>query len=71
MIVEIQEETTHLLPNLLFSYPPKTNQATLADGFASNEAFYKKDMTSTLTEKVRRNNNIVVETQGAIIITSQ
>jgi len=56
---------------LTFSYPPKTNQATLADGFASNEAFYKKDMTSTLTEKVRRNNNIVVETQGAIIITSQ
>lgn len=56
---------------LTFSYPPKTNQATLADGFSSNEAFYKKDMTSTLTEKVRRNNNIVVETQGAIVITSQ
>tara|TARA_B100000795_G_scaffold181422_1_gene137484 strand:+ start:126 stop:1010 length:885 start_codon:yes stop_codon:yes gene_type:complete len=52
-----------------FVYPPRNSNPTLVDGFISSEKFYVKDMTKTLSEKVRRNNNIVIETQGAVIIT--
>jgi hypothetical protein len=34
-------------------------------------AFVKENMEDRLKEKVRRNNNLVVEIQGAVIITSQ
>ena len=43
----------------------------MEDGFVSNEAFYNKDMSATLERKVKRNNNIVIETQGAVIITKK
>ena len=56
---------------LTFVYPPRSLNATLVDGFISNEMFYEKDMTSTLSQKVKRNNNLVIETQGAVIITKQ
>ena len=56
---------------LTFVYPPRSLNATLVDGFISNEMFYEKDMTSTLSQKVKRNNNLVIETQGAVVITKQ
>jgi len=34
-------------------------------------AFVKENMEDKLKEKVRRNNNLVVEIQGAVIITSK
>ena len=54
-----------------FIYPPRNSTPSLADGFMSKEKFYVKDMTSTLSEKVKRNNNLVIETQGAVVITKQ
>ncbi len=56
---------------LTFIYPPKENKPTLQDGLVSNVAFEKKNMKNTLKEKVRRNNNIVIEVQGSVIVTSQ
>ena len=56
---------------LIFVYPPRSNQSSMEDGFVSNEAFYNKDMSATLERKVKRNNNIVIETQGAVIITKK
>jgi hypothetical protein len=56
---------------LTFIYPPKENKPTLQDGLVSNVAFEKENMKNTLKEKVRRNNNIVIEVQGSVIVTSQ
>jgi hypothetical protein len=54
-----------------FVYPPRNEKPSLDEDFISDEAFYKRDMTSTLEEKVKRNNDIIIETQGAIIVTSK
>ena len=56
---------------ITFVHPPRNSNPSLVDGFLSSQAFYKKDMTSTLVEKVKRNNDIIIETQGAIIVTSK
>ncbi len=56
---------------LLFFYPPKENSKTLQDGLVSNLAFEKENMEHKLKEKVRRSNNMVVEIQGSIIVTSK
>ena len=56
---------------LLFVYPPREDKLTLADGFTSNIAFEKKNMKASLKDKVRRNNNLAVEIQGAVVITSK
>ena len=56
---------------LSFVYPPRENKPTLKDGLVSNVAFVKENMENKLKGKVRRNNNLVVEIQGAIIITSK
>ena len=56
---------------ITFVYPPRNSNLSLSDGFLSSQAFYKKDMTKTLSEKVKRNNNIAIETQGAVVITVQ
>jgi len=56
---------------LTFTHPPRENKSTLADGLTSNEAFVKKDMQASLKEKVRRNNNLAVEIQGAITFTAK
>ena len=56
---------------LTFAYPPRNNKQTLLDGVVAQEAFVKKNMKDTLKDKVRRNNNLAVEIQGAIIITSK
>ena len=39
------------------------------DGLTSDVAFVKANMQDKLKDKVRRNNNLVVEIQGAVIIT--
>ena len=56
---------------ITFVYPPRNSKPSLIDGFMSTEKYYVKDITSTLSEKVKRNNNIAIETQGAVIITVQ
>ena len=56
---------------LSFLYPPKETKPTLADGFISEEQFVKENMEEKLKEKVRRNNDLVVEIQGSVIITSK
>lgn len=56
---------------LTFTHPPRENKSTLADGLTSNEAFVKKDMQASLKDKVRRNNNLAVEIQGAITFTAK
>ena len=55
---------------LSFVFPPRENKPTAVDGL-SDEIFYKEDMEHKLSDKVRRNNNLVVEVQGAVIITSK
>ena len=56
---------------LTFTHPPKENKPTLLEGAIAQEAFVKKNMKDTLKDKVRRNNNLAVEIQGSIIITSK
>ena len=56
---------------IVFVYPPRDNKASLMDGLTSNVAFEKKNMKATLKDKVRRNNNLAVEIQGAFLITSK
>ena len=56
---------------LTFTHPPRENKSTLADGLTSDEAFVKTDMQASLKDKVRRNNNLAVEIQGAITFTAK
>ena len=56
---------------LSFVYPPRDNKKTLQDGFLSDLAFEKENVERKLKEKVRRSNNLTVEVQGSIIITSK
>ncbi len=55
---------------VLFIYPPREDIRTMQDG-KSDVAFEKDNMQAKLTEKVRRNNNLAVEIQGAVIVTSK
>ena len=56
---------------LTFIHPPRNNQPSLLDGAIAQEAFVKKNMQAALKDKVRRNNNLAVEIQGAIIVTKK
>jgi len=56
---------------LSFLYPPRENKITLEDGFISNVAFEKENMEAKLKDKVRRSNNLTVEIQGSVIVTSK
>ena len=56
--------------SLTYVYPPVENGPTAKDGL-SKSAFEKRDMSKELSKKVRRNNKIVLETQGTIIVTSK
>jgi len=56
---------------LSFVYPPKENKKTLKDGMISDLAFEKGNVEKKLKEKVRRSNNLTVEIQGAVIVTSK
>ena len=42
----------------------------MQDGF-SNVAFEKENIEKKLKDKVKRNNNMTVEVQGSIIVTSK
>ena len=54
---------------IIFTHPPRENKPSLQDGFISEQAFAKVNVEDKLRDKVRRNNNLTVEIQGAIIIT--
>ena len=54
---------------ITFIYPPRENKPSLSDGFISEQAFAKINVENKLRDKVRRNNNLTVEIQGAVIIT--
>ena len=56
---------------LTFLYPPRESKPTLADGLVSDLAFEKENVEKKLKEKVRRSNNLAVEIQGAVIVTSK
>ena len=64
----VEDEYTY---KLSFVYPPKENKKTLQDGFISDLAFEKENVEEKLKEKVRRSNNLTVEIQGAVIVTSK
>ena len=55
---------------LTFTHPP-SNKPSLSDGAIDEVAFVKQNMKDKLKEKVRRNNNLAVEIQGSVIITSK
>ena len=59
------------IAKLTYIYPPRENKPTLRDGLVSNVAFVKENMKDKLKEKVRRNNNLVIEIQGSVIITQK
>ena len=59
------------IAKLTYIYPPRENKPTLRDGLVSNVAFVKENMKDKLKEKVRRNNDIVIEIQGSVIITQK
>jgi len=63
----VDDEFTY---KLTFIYPPREDGKSMKDGF-SNVAFEKENVEQKLKEKVRRNNNLTVEVQGSIIITSK
>ena len=63
----VDDETSF---GIAFTYPPKENEPSAQDGL-SKVAFEKRDMSKELSKKVRRNNKIVLETQGTIIVTSK
>ena len=55
---------------LTYTYPPREDRKSMQDGF-SNVAFEKENVQKKLKEKVKRNNNLTVEVQGSIIVTSK
>ena len=56
---------------LNFVYPPLENKPTLLDGFITEEVWTKVSMVNHLSDKVQRNNTLVTEVQGSVIITSK
>ena len=55
---------------LTYIYPPREDGKSMQDGF-SNVAFEKENVQKKLKEKIKRNNNLTVEVQGSIIVTSK
>ena len=55
---------------LTFIHPPRENRKSMQDGF-SKVAFEKENIEKKLKDKVERNNNMTVEVQGSIIVTSK
>ncbi len=66
-LVGVEDEYT---TKLTFTHPP-SNKPSLSDGAIDEVAFVKQNMKDKLKEKVRRNNNLAVEIQGTVIITSK
>ena len=56
--------------NINYFYPPRNKTMTMGDGFSNN--FYEKaNMDHKLREKVRRSNKLVMEIQGAVVMTKK
>ena len=53
--------------NIKIVYPPRNNKLSLNDGFIARQAFVNKDVSTKLQDRVKRNNKIVIETQGAVV----
>ena len=53
--------------NIKIVYPPRNNELSLNDGFIASQAFVNKDVSTKLQDRVKRNNKIVIETQGAVV----
>jgi len=53
--------------NIKIVYPPRNNKLSLNDGFIASQAFANKDVSTKLQDRVKRNNKIVIETQGAVV----
>jgi len=64
----VDDEYTY---KLSFVYPPRVHKQTLQDGLIASTAFEKGNVEKKLKDKVRRSNNLTVEIQGSIIITSK
>ena len=57
---------------LVFVHPPREdNKPSLSEQAISTEKFVKRNMENNLKDKVRRNNNLVVEIQGSVTFTSK
>ena len=56
--------------NLNYFYPPRDKIMVMTEGF-SNNFFEKANMEQKLKEKVRRRNKLVVEIQGAVVLTKK
>ena len=56
---------------LTFIHPPKNSKPSFMDGAIDEVVFVKQNMKNKFNEKVRRNNNLAVEIQGSVIITSK
>ena len=54
---------------IIFIYPPQEKKPSLKDGVFSEAAFVKENVEDKLRDKVRRNNNLTVEIQGAVVVT--
>ena len=63
----VDDELTY---KLTYIYPPRSDGKSMQDGL-SKLAFEKQNMESKLKDKVKRENNIVIEIQGSIIVTSK
>ena len=59
-----------LTSKLTYIYPPREDGKSMQDGF-SNNAFEKENVQKKLKDKVNRNNNLTIEVQGSIIVTSK
>ena len=53
-----------------YIYPPKEKSMVMSDGL-SNDMFEKRNMEQKLKEKVRRRNKLVMEIQGAVVMTKK
>ena len=62
----VDDELTY---KLAYFYPPRQT-TSMQDGL-SDVAFEKENMETKLKEKVRRENNLTVEIQGSVIVTSK
>ena len=63
----VDDEFTY---KLTYNYPPRGDGKSMQDGL-SKLFFEKQNMEAKLKDKVKRDNNIVIEIQGSVIITSK
>lgn len=70
-VSSVDGQDDEMLYKLSFLYPPRSNKPSLMNETFSEEAFIKENVEKKLKDKVRRTNNLVVEVQGAVIITKK